>query len=113
MDSTKIQEYLEAVTDWAVVFVPKVLLAIIIVVVGFKILKRVNSIINLALEKAKVGIEVTEFLSSIIDLVLKFIVLLIAAGVVGVKVSALIGILAAAGFAVGLALQGFLGNFAS
>jgi len=40
-------------------------------------------------------------------------VILIAAGIIGVQLSSLLGLLAAVGFAVGLALQGFLGNFAS
>jgi small conductance mechanosensitive channel len=44
---------------------------------------------------------------------MKFVVILFAAGFIGFEVSSLLGVLAAAGFAIGLALQGFLGNFAS
>lgn len=47
------------------------------------------------------------------DMVLKLSVILFAAGIAGFDTSALVGILAAAGFAIGLALQGGLGNFAS
>jgi len=48
-----------------------------------------------------------------LDIAMKFVVLLMAAGVIGFQLSSLVAVLAAAGFAVGLALQGFLGNFAS
>ena len=44
---------------------------------------------------------------------MKIVVLLVAAGRMGFDASSLVAVMAAAGFAVGLALQGFLGNFAS
>lgn len=113
MDSEKIQEYLDQFTDWAVSFVPKVILALLVVYIGLFIVRRLSKVIKVGLNKANMGIEVTEFLSSVIDIILKLIVFAVAASIVGVKLSALFGILAAAGFAVGLALQGFLGNFAS
>jgi len=113
MDSTKIQEYLDLAMDWAVTFVPKVLMAIIVVFVGLFIAKRVSKALKLGLSKANLGIEVTEFLGSLFDILLKAIVFLFAASFIGFEISSLLGVLAAAGFAVGLALQGFLGNFAS
>lgn len=113
MDPEKINEYLILVQDWAVSFIPKVILAILVVWIGLKIVKRLSKVISASLDKAGVEIEIKEFLGSIIDLVLKGIVLLIGASIVGIEFSALFGLLAAAGFAVGLALQGFLGNFAS
>lgn len=113
MEPEKIQEYIGGIQDWAVGFIPKVLLAIVIIWIGLKIAKRLSKLISLSIEKAGIEVGVKEFLGSIIDLVLKIIVFLIAASVVGIEFSALFGLLAAAGFAVGLALQGFLGNFAS
>jgi len=113
MQTEKLQEYLDQFMDWAVLFVPKFILALIILYVGFFIIKKISLVIRTGLEKANLGPEVTEFLSSIVDIFLKIVVIAISASIVGVKLSALFGILAAAGFAVGLALQGFLGNFAS
>lgn len=113
METEKLQEYLDQFMDWAVVFVPKFLLALIILYIGFFIVKKISKIIRTGLEKAHLGPEVTEFLSSILDLLLKAIIIAISASIIGIKLSALFGVLAAAGFAVGLALQGFLGNFAS
>jgi len=53
-------------------------------------------VIKLALEKANLGIEVTEFLSSLMELLLKALVFIIAASLIGFKVSTLLGVLAAA-----------------
>lgn len=109
----KIQEYLENIQDWAVVFVPKLLLAALVLWIGMKVAAKLEKLFSKMLSKAKIDIEVEEFLVSIIGMVLKFVVILIAAGIIGVQLSSLLGLLAAVGFAVGLALQGFLGNFAS
>jgi len=113
MDSGKIQELLSQATDWAIGFAPKLIMAALVVFIGFFLVKKIGKVLNLALEKAKLEQEISDFLGSVIDIVLKLAVVLIAAGIIGVELTALIGLLAAAGFAVGLALQGFLGNFAS
>lgn len=113
MDWIDIEKYIELLTDWAVVFVPKLILSILVLYVGLYLGKRINRVFAAGLKKAKIDIEVEEFLVSFLDIVLKVVVFLIAASIVGFKFSTLFGILAAAGFAVGLALQGFMGNFAS
>ncbi|MEM9921590.1 MAG: mechanosensitive ion channel [Bacteroidota bacterium] len=109
----KVDQYISDFTDWAVVFIPKLLIAIIILFVGLWLVKRVSKLIDAALMKAKISPEIATFLGSILEIGLKFVVILIAAAMIGFEVSSLVAVLAAAGFAVGLALQGFLGNFAS
>ncbi len=113
MDSVKIEEYISKFTDWAVVFVPKLLMAVLIVIVGLFLVKRISKVIAMTFKKANLGIEVAGFLTSLLDILLKAIVFIFAASIIGFEVSTLLGVFAAAGFAVGLALQGFLGNFAS
>lgn len=104
---------LEKFSDWAIVFVPKLLIAILILIVGFWLIKKILKVVGLSLNKANLGVEITGFFQSMIEIILKFVVILIAAGFIGFETSSLIGVLAAAGFAIGLALQGFMGNFAS
>jgi len=53
------------------------------------------------------------FISSTANVLLKGTVLFIIASVIGADLTGLVAILAAAGFAIGMALQGSLGNFAS
>ena len=113
LDTASIQKYMTQLTDWAVVFVPKLILAGLVLWIGFKIIRRLDLLIDKSLEKANIGLEIAGFLNSILGIVMKIIVVMIAASFVGFEVSSLLGILAAAGFAIGLALQGFLGNFAS
>jgi len=113
INSEMIEKYVSLATDWAVLFVPKLVLALLVVFIGLFIARRLSRVIALGLEKANLDREITEFLSSIFEIGLKLIVFLVAASILGVKMTALFGLLAAAGFAIGLALQGFLGNFAS
>jgi len=113
LETINYQKYIEMLTDWAVVFVPKLMIAALIWVVGFWVVKKISRLISSSMEKSGIEKEIGGFLSSIIDIVLKFVVVLAAAGTLGFAVSSLLGILAAAGFAIGMALQGFLGNFAS
>ncbi|MBT8218946.1 MAG: mechanosensitive ion channel family protein [Bacteroidia bacterium] len=113
MNTDKIAEYSEAILEWTIAFIPKIILALLILWIGLKIVQRLSKAIRAGITKSGIDKEMVGFLSSIIDLVLKFIVILIAAGIIGFEVSSLLGVLAAAGFAIGLALQGFLGNFAS
>ncbi len=113
MENIDYTKYLTMLTDWAVTFLPKVLIALIILYVGFKIANKLNSFFEKTFKKSGIEPEIRSFLASIIDILLKFVVILAAAATLGFAVSSLLGVLAAAGFAVGLALQGFLGNFAS
>ncbi len=109
----KLEVYTGQFIDWAVIFVPKLILACIILFIGFWMVRKLDAIVEAAMEKAGLSLEITSFLSSIIEIGLKFVVVLIAAGMLGFEMSSLVAVLAAAGFAIGLALQGFLGNFAS
>jgi len=113
VNAEMIEKYVSLATDWLVLFVPKVVLALLVIFIGLFIARRLSRIIGLGLEKANLDREITEFLGSIVEVGLKLIVLLIAISILGVEMTALFGLLAAAGFAIGLALQGFLGNFAS
>ena len=109
----KIQEYGTNLMDWSVTFVPKLIAALIILWVGFKIVNKLSDLMGKGLEKADLGLEITEFLKSMITAIMKVVVLALAASVIGVKMTALIGLLGAAVFAIGMAMQGFMGNFAS
>ncbi|MEL6704401.1 MAG: mechanosensitive ion channel family protein [Bacteroidota bacterium] len=84
-----------------------------LLVVGFWVIKRVRKLAEAALNRAGFERAIVSFLSSFLDIALKVFLLLMVAGMVGIETAALVGVLAAAGFAVGLALQGSLANFAA
>lgn len=109
----KYEKYITDLTDWTIRFAPKVIAAVIVLVVGLWIANRVGEFLKKSLVKSNISTEILSFLGSIIDIVLKIAVILFAASIVGFEVSSLFALIAAIGFAVGMALQGFLGNFAS
>ncbi len=113
MDMSKINEYWQLALDKIVFFVPKIFLAAIILWIGFKIVKKLVGLVKKVLEKAGFSETLRPFLSSTVSILLKGAVLFIIASVIGADLTGLIAILAAAGFAIGMALQGSLGNFAS
>jgi small conductance mechanosensitive channel len=106
-------KYLTLATDTLITFAPKLIGSIAVLVIGFWLIKKVSAITQKGLQSSSLSPEITSFLISMFDIILKLSVLLFAAGFIGFDISAIIGLLAAAGFAVGLALQGGLGNFAS
>lgn len=113
MEIDKINEYLQIAIDKAVFFLPKIALAGIILWIGFKIVKKLVQLIGLTLEKTGFSETLRPFISSTASVLLKGTVLFVIASIIGADLTGLVAILAAAGFAVGMALQGSLGNFAS
>ncbi len=113
MNEEKLNLYYDKVIDFAVTFAPKLAGAIIAIAVGFWLIKKLMKLFTLSLEKANFSKEVAPFLVSFTGIALKIFVLLAAAGIVGIETTSIFGILAAAGFAVGFALQGSLSNFAA
>ncbi len=113
MNEEKLNLYYDKVIDFAVTFAPKLAGAILILLIGLWLVKKLNKLLTLSLERASLSKDVTPFLVSFAGIAMKIIVLLAAAGVVGIETTSIFGILAAAGFAVGFALQGSLSNFAA
>ncbi|MEO1012307.1 MAG: mechanosensitive ion channel family protein [Bacteroidota bacterium] len=106
-------KYWEEFVDWAMHYVPRIALAAVLLVLGWLLIKRLQKILHNAIERSHIDNEASSFLQSIVGIALKFVLLMVIVPVLGLELSALVGILAAIGFAIGLALQGFLGNFAS
>lgn len=91
----------------------KILAAILIVWIGLKIIAKVEKLLKVGFAKAGLDFAVIPFLTSMIIITAKIFLFLTAAGMIGFESSSLVAVLAAAGFAIGMALQGSLANFAS
>ncbi|MEO0899402.1 MAG: mechanosensitive ion channel family protein [Bacteroidota bacterium] len=105
--------FISQIPPWVIDLAINLGKALATLVIGLWLVKRVAYVLNKSMERASVGAEIRQFLMSMIDISLKILVVLIAGSFVGLEISAIVGMLAAAGFAIGLALQGFLGNFAA
>lgn len=108
-----LEKYLELILANIIAYAPKLVGAIAVLIIGFWIAKKLEKAVIERLKRSNFSPEITSFLGSIFGIALKIAILLMAASIAGFDTSALVGMLAAAGFAVGLALQGGLGNFAS
>ena len=113
MNVAKLNDFLNNLGGWIWDIAPKFLLAIAILLIGFWLVKKVLVVLHRLLAKAFISPELEGFLTSMASIALKIIVVLFAAGTLGFQVSSIVGVLAGIVFAIGLALQGFLGNFAS
>ena len=91
---------------------PKLIFAILTLVIGLWIVKIVGKIVGRALDRSDTDETLRGFLTSIISVLLKIMVYITAIAMLGVEMTSFIAILGAAGLAVGLALSGTLQNFA-
>ncbi|HRX77913.1 MAG TPA: mechanosensitive ion channel [Pirellulaceae bacterium] len=89
------------------------LLAGVIFVVGRWIANIVTRMLGKLASKAKLDETLVKFLENIVYAILMVIVIMASLDRVGVPTTSFAAILAAAGFAIGFALQGSLGNFAA
>ncbi len=108
-----LNEYWNIGVQLIMTYGPNLLLAILVLIIGFWVVKRLSRLIGRSLDKANFSPEITPFIVSFVDIGLKILVLMSVAGIVGIETASLVAVLAAAGFAVGLALQGSLSNFAA
>jgi len=110
MDS---KTYFNYAIDFILKYGPKALAAIVVLIIGLWVIRRLSSSFNKFLIARNVDESLRPFLVSLIDIGLKVALLLVVAGNVGLETTSFIAIFSAVAFSVGLALQGSLGNFAS
>ena len=107
------QKWLETAYNWVTAFLPKLIAAIIILCVGFWLAKLVCRISVRAMTRAKIDKTVITFLSSILNAVLKILIILCVLSTIGFDMTTLIATVSAATVAIGLALKDSLANVAS
>ena len=106
--------YADQIVKLGVEYAPKLLLALIVLTFGWWVVNQITKILLKAVEKSKVdSSEIKTFLGSLVSIGLRILLLISVAGIVGIETTSFVGIIAAMGFAVGLALQGNLSNFAA
>jgi len=104
--------WIEKGMDYLVENGPNVLWAILIYVIGSWLVKRVVRALRKVMQKSKYDESLQRFLMNLISWLLKIVLIILVVSRLGVDVTMFAAIFAAAGLAVGLALQGSLSNFA-
>jgi small conductance mechanosensitive channel len=108
----KIQGYIDQIVALAVGYAPKLLLAIITLIIGFWVIKKIVKLMNKMMDKKDIEQSLKKFLDSLVSIILKILLIISVISMVGIETTSFVAIIAAAGFAIGMALQGSLGNFA-
>ncbi len=93
-------------------FTMALLIAIVTLIVGLFIINRIHRMIEKIFTKRKIDPTLTSFFLSLINISLKIILIIVVISNLGIQTTSIVAVIAAAGFAVGLALQGSLSNFA-
>ena len=107
-----VEQLTQTATELLMSYGPKLLLAFLTLIIGFWIIKRVMAMFEGTLERSQVEITLRKFFVNLGGIVLKALVIISVASMVGVETTSFLAMLGAAGLAVGLALQGSLANFA-
>lgn len=102
----------QAIVEWAVTVGLKLILAIIIMIVSFKIINVISKRILRRLEKRKADPTLSRVLVNVTRLALKLVIIMCLVGFLGVQTSSIAAVLASMGVGIGLAVQGTLSNFA-
>lgn len=111
-EASFLEKYTKSIIDLTVEYTPKIIMASIVLIVGFWLIKKFTRLSEKAMQRRDLDISLRTFLKSLIGIGLKILLLITVAGMIGIQTTSLVTVLGAAGLAVGLALQGSLSNFA-
>lgn len=112
MELKQYESYIQHGIELAITYFPKLMLALFTLIMGLWLINLFIRFLNATFEKREVDPTLTPFIKGIIRIVLKVMLFIMVASMIGIETSSLIAMLGAASLAIGLALQGSLANFA-
>ena len=98
--------------QWAFGFCKSLIVAAVVYFVGSRLIKLVSKLVTKGLERSKVDPSLFTVLTSIVNVVLWFVLAIIIISIIGIETSSFIALFASAGMAIGMAMSGTLQNFA-
>lgn len=98
--------------DLVLTYGPKLVGAILVLIVGSIVIKFLSKTFSRVLDKRKIDPSLKPFLEGIVSSLLKVMLVISALGMIGIEMTSFVAVLGAAGLAVGMALSGTLQNFA-
>ena len=112
-DVTKdVSKYYDQVISLAIDYSPKLIMAIVTLFIGFWVIKRLVNVLEAGLNAKQVDQPLVYFLGNLANILFKGLLIISVASMIGIETASFIAAFGAAGLAIGLALQGSLGNFA-
>ena len=107
----KIDIYIDQGASMAMEYGPKLILALLTLFIGLFIINSFVKFMRRTMTKREVDPSLIPFTASLLNVILKAMLLISVASMFGIQTTSFIAILGAAGLAIGLALQGSLANF--
>ena len=104
--------YIEKYGQKFIDFLPSVIGAVLMLLIGLWIIKLINRFIKKFFDRTDYDPTLENFIASLIGWGLKIVLFVLVITQLGVESASLVAIIGAAGLAIGLALQGSLSNFA-
>lgn len=111
MNTEMLLEYKDQAIALAMGYAPKLALAILTLIIGLWLIGSFTRLVRKRMAK-RGSKTLAPFVGSLVNWGLKAMLLISVASMIGIQTTSFIAVLGAAGLAVGLALQGSLGNFA-
>ncbi|HEX6227148.1 MAG TPA: mechanosensitive ion channel domain-containing protein [Chryseolinea sp.] len=108
----QLSTYSERFIDWIFVYGPKLIGALVVFILGLYLTNWLTRKAARGMYRRHLDVSLQSFLSSMVGIGLKILLLITVAGMVGIQTTSFIAVIGAMGLAVGLALQGSLSNFA-
>jgi len=108
-----VETVMEKITEMSIAYAPRILMAILTLIIGFWIIGKIVGMLSRALERNGMELSLVRFLSSIASVGMKVMVLLSVAGMFGVNTTSFVAIIGALMVGVGMAMNGSLGHLAS
>lgn len=105
-------EYVNKLWELGIEYSPKIITALIILIVGLFIIGLITKMSKRLMQRKKIDDTLQKFLSNLLSWVLKILLFVVVASRLGIETTSFAAIIGAAGLAIGLALQGSLSNFA-
>lgn len=100
------------IMDKVIEYGTSLLFAILVLVIGFWLVKRINNIVVTTFEKKDYDPSLESFLASMIAISLRILVIITALSQLGIEMTSFVALLGAAGLAIGMAFSGTLSNLA-
>jgi small conductance mechanosensitive channel len=108
MKTWNLENFMELVVTYGL----KLLGAIIIIIVGFWLAKRISKLLLKSMSKSQMTVSMQKFLSNLSAILFQVLVVLVAMSTVGFEVTAFVALLGGLAVGIGMALQGSLANLA-
>ena len=112
MNTAQLEQYTQRAIELTMEYAPKLVLALVVLVIGLWIINRIIDILGNLLDRRHIDKSLQPFLKSLLGIGLKVMLLISVASMIGIETTSFVAVIGAAGLAVGLALQGTLANFA-